>query len=289
MVRARSWLRTSDGPSGSSTWPVARRQPGAKLKSPTAGDQQPRVGEVPLGHEEPRADRHREAGIPRYRQRPGNDLEGLVAERNRVAHPGIERQQQRRVQDRMAPLVEARPLARRVRGDLAIERIPRAHGAHPRQPRPSGSRQERHRGEGGRLGDRGALASQRRKDCIEPGSTPRAEKTMSPPISARDCSRTERLMLPANESIATSAATPREMDDMYNSSRRRVDRDSRQANPMSGNAESVLCPPAPLIVPLPCRMAVRPFPSPLFPLPSRCLERSRRRPAGSAGRRAAPA
>lgn len=42
----------------------------------------------------------------------------------------------------------------------------------------------------------------------------RAEKETSPPTSARDCARTERLMFAANESIATSAATPNEMDDM---------------------------------------------------------------------------
>ena len=59
----------------------------------------------------------------------------------------------------------------------------------------------------------------------------RTEKTMSPPISARDCSRTERVMFPAKESIATSAATPSEIDDMYSSSLRRVLRDSRQARP----------------------------------------------------------
>ena len=37
---------------------------------------------------------------------------------------------------------------------------------------------------------------------------------MSPPSSARACSRTERCVLLANESIATSAPTPSEMDDM---------------------------------------------------------------------------
>ena len=42
----------------------------------------------------------------------------------------------------------------------------------------------------------------------------RTENTMSPPMSVRDCSRTDRVMLPAKESIATSAATPREIDDM---------------------------------------------------------------------------
>ena len=36
----------------------------------------------------------------------------------------------------------------------------------------------------------------------------------SPPSSAFDCSRIERSTLPANESIATSAATPSEIDDM---------------------------------------------------------------------------
>ncbi len=62
----------------------------------------------------------------------------------------------------------------------------------------------------------------------------RASKTMSPPNSERDCSRTERMMLAANESIATSAATPNEIDDMYSSSRRRAVRDSRQASDSSG-------------------------------------------------------
>ncbi len=42
----------------------------------------------------------------------------------------------------------------------------------------------------------------------------RAEKETSPPTSARDWARTERLMFAANESIATSAATPNEIDDM---------------------------------------------------------------------------
>ena len=36
----------------------------------------------------------------------------------------------------------------------------------------------------------------------------------SPPSSARDCARTESRMLVAKESMATSAATPSEMDDM---------------------------------------------------------------------------
>jgi hypothetical protein len=42
----------------------------------------------------------------------------------------------------------------------------------------------------------------------------RAEKTMSPPKSARDCERTAFTMFDVYESIATSAATPNEMDDM---------------------------------------------------------------------------
>ena len=42
----------------------------------------------------------------------------------------------------------------------------------------------------------------------------RVVRAMSPPSSARDCSRTLRCVLLANESIATSAATPSEIDDM---------------------------------------------------------------------------
>ena len=55
----------------------------------------------------------------------------------------------------------------------------------------------------------------------------------SPPRSARDCSCTERMTLSENESMATSAATPSEIDDMYSSSRRRAVRLSRQASPKS--------------------------------------------------------
>jgi hypothetical protein len=36
----------------------------------------------------------------------------------------------------------------------------------------------------------------------------------SPPSSARDCARMDWVTLPANESMATSAATPRQIDDM---------------------------------------------------------------------------
>jgi hypothetical protein len=39
-------------------------------------------------------------------------------------------------------------------------------------------------------------------------------KVTSPPISARDWSFTDWTMFVANESIATSAATPSEIDDM---------------------------------------------------------------------------
>ena len=55
------------------------------------------------------------------------------------------------------------------------------------------------------------------------------EKLTSPPIRARDCSRIDVCTLLANESMATSAATPSEIDDMYNSNRRRAVRLSRHA------------------------------------------------------------
>ena len=42
----------------------------------------------------------------------------------------------------------------------------------------------------------------------------RDDREMSPPSRARACSRTLRWVLLAKESIATSAATPSEMDDM---------------------------------------------------------------------------
>jgi hypothetical protein len=40
------------------------------------------------------------------------------------------------------------------------------------------------------------------------------ENEISPPSSARDCSRTDLVTLSAKESMATSAATPREIADM---------------------------------------------------------------------------
>src|SRR5204863_8906955 len=54
-------------------------------------------------------------------------------------------------------------------------------------------------------------------------------KVKSPPISARDWSFTDWMMLAENESMATSAATPSEIDDMYSNSRRRAVLLSRQA------------------------------------------------------------
>jgi hypothetical protein len=42
----------------------------------------------------------------------------------------------------------------------------------------------------------------------------RVESAMSPPTSACEFSRTEAATFPANESMATSAATPSAMDDM---------------------------------------------------------------------------
>src|SRR3954467_2780380 len=54
-------------------------------------------------------------------------------------------------------------------------------------------------------------------------------KGRSPPISERDCSFTDWMILAENESIATSAATPSEIEDMYSSSFRLADRLSRQA------------------------------------------------------------
>ena len=62
------------------------------------------------------------------------------------------------------------------------------------------------------------------------GKAARACSAMSPPSNVRDCSRMERVTFPANESIATSAATPNAMDDMYSASRRRAVRLSRQAS-----------------------------------------------------------
>jgi hypothetical protein len=46
------------------------------------------------------------------------------------------------------------------------------------------------------------------------GNFVRERNARSPPRSARDCERTERVRLLENESIATSAATPSEMEDM---------------------------------------------------------------------------
>ena len=46
------------------------------------------------------------------------------------------------------------------------------------------------------------------------GKAARACNAMSPPSRVRDWSRMERVTLPANESIATRAATPKAMDDM---------------------------------------------------------------------------
>ena len=57
----------------------------------------------------------------------------------------------------------------------------------------------------------------------------RARSTTSPPSRARDCSRTDCDTLLVNESMATSAATPSEIDDMYSRSRRRAVRLSRHA------------------------------------------------------------
>ena len=53
-----------------------------------------------------------------------------------------------------------------------------------------------------------------RNDLAPRLKAPRAENCTSPPTSARDWSRTERPTLPANESMATSAATPSAIDDM---------------------------------------------------------------------------
>src|SRR6185295_13555853 len=73
-----------------------------------------------------------------------------------------------------------------------------------------------------------------------------ASNIRSPPNSDRDWSRTDRTTLPANESMATRAATPNEMDDMYKSRRRRVVRDSRQASPTRG-VPALIVPPAPSV------------------------------------------
>src|SRR6185312_2436179 len=56
------------------------------------------------------------------------------------------------------------------------------------------------------------------------------ESWTSPPSNERDCSRTERVTLRANESIDTSAATPTAIVDMYRNSFRRVVRLSRHAS-----------------------------------------------------------
>src|SRR4051812_19052974 len=65
------------------------------------------------------------------------------------------------------------------------------------------------------------------------GKVSRDVSDRSPPISARDCSCTDSVTFSEKESIATSAATPNEIDDMYSINRRRAVRLSRQASASS--------------------------------------------------------
>ena len=53
-----------------------------------------------------------------------------------------------------------------------------------------------------------------RSESMAGGKAVREDSETSPPNSVRDWSRMDRTTLAEYESIATSAATPREMDDM---------------------------------------------------------------------------
>jgi hypothetical protein len=59
-----------------------------------------------------------------------------------------------------------------------------------------------------------ARRSESRSESTPAVNGARAPNATSPPRRARDCPRTDRVTFPANESIATSAATPSEIDDM---------------------------------------------------------------------------
>ena len=75
------------------------------------------------------------------------------------------------------------------------------------------------------------ILSESRMLCSGAESFALYENDTSPPIKSRACARIDCCTLLAKLSIATSAATPSEIDDMYRSSRRRAVRLSRHARP----------------------------------------------------------
>jgi hypothetical protein len=77
-----------------------------------------------------RSDRRGDGDVARHVDERADDDEAREAQRQRVADVRIERNEQRRIDECIASLLEAAPLLRRRRGDLAVERVAVGHGAH---------------------------------------------------------------------------------------------------------------------------------------------------------------
>jgi hypothetical protein len=177
--------------------------------------EQLRLGDEARGDEDARADDRGETGIAGHRAQGARDLEAAVAQRDRVADAGVERDQEGGVHQGARPGRERAPPSRRLGDHVAVERVVAGDRAHLHQPgvaRPGG---HAHRRERGLARDGHPGPPERVEERVDPAvNGARAPNATSPPRSARDCPRTERVTFPANESIATSAATPSEIDDM---------------------------------------------------------------------------
>ncbi len=166
--------------------------------------------------------------VPRSGNRP-------VAERERVADPGIDGREEGRVDDR-ATLLQLRPDAGGGGRHRAIEWPAGIDGVQLDKPRAATVGRVGHRAEVGTTGDAhraaaclGERIEQRAGRGDDVGDWPTAESVRSAPRSACACSATETVMLSVNELTATSAPTPAITEAVSSARRRRAARASRQA------------------------------------------------------------
>ena len=145
----------------------ARGQPHERLVLGAGTEsQQARPGQVPRGDVDARPERRADPDVARRTHDRAADHEAALAERERVAQPGVECREERRIDHHPVSLRQLAPRGGGLGADLAVERVAALDGGDLHQPGTARPRHISHPGEAREPGDRAAPRDERVEDRL---------------------------------------------------------------------------------------------------------------------------